>query len=303
MFKKASKPKLSIVVIFFNMRREAIRTLFTLSGQYQRQVDIGDYQVIVIDNGSTEPLDTEFVSSFGNNFEYHYYPTDSPSPAAAINFGVSQAKGELVGCIVDGARMQSPRVVYYTLRASSAFDHPFVCSLAWHLGPKEQNQSMLEGYNQDEEDNLLKNIDWREDGYQLFDVSTQASSSRIGFSGGLPAECSYFAMNKKALLDLGGFDERFQSGGGGLMNHDLLQRVVERATFDFIVLFGEGSFHQFHGGIATNTVSEKHPMKLFLAEYESIYGRHFTELTQPRINKVHYLGSMHSSIKNLVKID
>lgn len=283
------------------MRREAARTLFTLSHQYQRQVDISDYQVIVIDNGSTEPLDPKSVSSFGSNFEYHYFPTDSPSPAAATNFGASKAKGELVGCIVDGARMQSPRVVYYTLRASSAFDHPFVCSLAWHLGPKEQNQSMLEGYNQDEEDNLLKSIDWRGDGYQLFDISTQASSSNVGFLGGLPHECSYFAIAKGALLKLGGFDERFQSPGGGLMNHDFLHRVVDQQDFDLIVLLGEGSFHQFHGGVATNSVPEQHPWEVFAKEYSTIHGRPFQEFTQPPRERVNYIGCMHSCALNFIK--
>ena len=283
------------------MRREAVRTLFSLSHQYQRQVDISDYQVIVIDNGSTQALDTEFVASFGSNFEYHYYPTDSPSPAAAINFGISKAKGELVGCIVDGARMQSPRVIYYTLRACNAFDHPFVCSLAWHLGPKEQNQSMLEGYNQDEEDNLLKSIDWREDGYQLFDISTQASSSSVGFSGGLPAECSYFTMKRSALLGLGGFDERFQSPGGGLVNHDFLQRVVDQQEFDFVILLGEGSFHQFHGGVATNAVPDCHPWQIFSEEYSSIYAKPFRELVQPAADRLTYLGCMHSSASNFIK--
>ena len=48
-------PLLSLVVVVYNMRREAPRTLFTLTSSYQRlSPDL--YEVIVVDNGSSEPL-------------------------------------------------------------------------------------------------------------------------------------------------------------------------------------------------------------------------------------------------------
>src|SRR4029453_5975812 len=43
---------LSVVVVFYNMRREAARTLHSLSRSYQRDVQDLDYEVLVIDNGS-----------------------------------------------------------------------------------------------------------------------------------------------------------------------------------------------------------------------------------------------------------
>ena len=66
------KPKLSVVVIFYNMRREAARTLYTLSSSYQTILTGSDYEVIAIDNGSSCPLSEEEVSAFGLNFQYHY---------------------------------------------------------------------------------------------------------------------------------------------------------------------------------------------------------------------------------------
>ena len=60
-----SSPALSVIVVFHNMEREAPRTLFTLSPQYQRGVDPGDYEVIVLDAGSHTPLEEIFVKSFG----------------------------------------------------------------------------------------------------------------------------------------------------------------------------------------------------------------------------------------------
>lgn len=290
--KQGAKPKLSVVVVCFNMRREAQRTLYSLSRDYQRQVEPSDYQVIVIDNGSSLPLSKEIVESFGSNFEYHYFNTESASPAAAINYGASLALGDLLACIVDGARMLSPGVIKNSLIASQAFSNPLIASLAWHLGPKEQNLSMLEGYDQAIEDQLLETVDWEFDGYQLFDISTQASSSRVGFLGGMPEELSYFSIRKSLFLEMGGFCEEFQAPGGGLVNHDFLQRVMQIEELNIIMLLGEGSFHQFHGGIATNAKPEEHPFASFAKEYQEIKGSKFELLIQPAPADINYLGSM-----------
>jgi len=41
------------------------------------------------------------------------------------------------------------------------------------------------------------------------------------------------------------------------------------------MLLGEGSFHQFHGGVATNTPKSEHPGPGFAAEYAEIRGRNY----------------------------
>ena len=43
--------QLSIIVNCYNMRREALRTLYRLSADYQREVSVLEYEVLVIDNG------------------------------------------------------------------------------------------------------------------------------------------------------------------------------------------------------------------------------------------------------------
>ena len=48
---------LSIIVICFNMRREAPRTIYSLSKKFQKRIRLEDYEIIVIDNDSTEPLE------------------------------------------------------------------------------------------------------------------------------------------------------------------------------------------------------------------------------------------------------
>jgi hypothetical protein len=281
---------LSIVVIFHDMRREAERTLYTLSSAYQTGVSDADYKVIAVDNASTYPLSTEFVHEFGSNFRYHFFETESVSPASAVNFGVRMADSESIAVIVDGARMVTPGLVSATLKALQVFAAPFVCTLAWHLGPDVQNVTIGEGYDSSEEDKLLESIEWRANGYRLFEISTLAQSSHVGFLGGMPAECSWFAMPRATFLETGGFDERFQSPGGGLVNHDFLNRVVLQPAINPVILLGEGSFHQIHGGVATNSTPEKHPLPKFLEEYRGVHGRPFESVSKAA--PCYYLGKM-----------
>lgn len=268
-------PTLSIVIIFHNMRREAQRTLFSLSTKHQTDVDLSDYEVIAIDNGSTQPLSPEEVEGYGANFRYHFFETSSVSPVDAVNAGVDMATGENVAVIVDGARMATPGLVWGTLKGLQMFPEPFVCSLSWHLGPDIQGMSMQSGYNQTEEDRLLASINWPEDGYRLFEISTIAPSSKKGFFDGVPPECSWFAMSRASFLKIGGFESRFRSPGGGFVNHDFRNRVVSNLKDPPVVLLGEGVFHQFHGGIATNVKTQELPktLGLFREEFRAIRGK------------------------------
>lgn len=278
------EPTLSVVVVCFNMQREAARTLFTLSIEYQKDITNKDYEVIVVDNGSTQPLTEEVVASFGTNFRYCYFNNGSVSPASAVNYGVSKSKGEVVACIVDGARVVTPATIGKTIKASKGRHHPYIYTLAWHLGFKNQNEAVLEGYNQQKEDDLLETIDWQQDGYQLFDIATISQSSESAQTNQqLPAECSYFAMRKNDFLALNGFDERFKTPGGGLVNHDFLNRAVNKQKFNFIELSTEATFHQFHGGVATNVKPEDHPWDSFKAEYRHIRGVEYSQPASPTI--------------------
>jgi hypothetical protein len=267
-----SIPVLSVVVVFFNMAREAPRTLFTLSPAYQRGVSADDYEVIAVDAGSDEPLAEELVQGFGRNFRL-VRTSASPSPVAAINHAASLARGGAIALCIDGARMLSPGIIGHMLAAFRAWDDPLVATLAWHLGPKVQNKSMLEGYDQTAEDALLDSVDWRGDGYELFRISTLAISSKNGWFQPI-TESNCLAVRKDAWNLLGGLHPGFTTPGGGLVNLDFYRRACE-ALDPLVVLLGEGTFHQFHGGVATNVPLEKHPGAEFVAEYERIWGREF----------------------------
>jgi hypothetical protein len=290
-------PLLSVIVICHDMPREAPRTLFSLSPAHQRGVHPEDYEIIAIDNGSGAPLDPAEVTSIAPNIRYTFHETASVSPVEALNLGGRMARGQHLAFIVDGARMASPGLVRATMDGIRLKKMPFLCSLSWHLGPDVQFNSMLEGYDQQVEDGLLDEIAWPQDGYRLFEISTLAPSSAPGFLGGFPSECSWLCLSRTGFERLGGYDPGFTSPGGGLVNQDIVCRAAEDGGFDFTVLLGEGVFHQFHGGVATNVKPAHHPMPAFQLEYERLRG---TPYKRTQIEAVSYYGIMPQSARRFL---
>jgi hypothetical protein len=265
---------LSIVVNFFNNRREALATLYSLTRGYQQHAQDLPYEVIAVDNGSSKPLSEAEVRAFGPEFSYRYVQTKSVSPAEAINAACRDAAGEQLLVIIDGAHILSPGVLRLSNAAFHLFRSSFVATVSFHLGPKVQNLSVLEGYNQQVEDELLRRAGWKENGYRLFTVTGDYSDGNGGWFGCL-WESGCFGIRKDDYFAMGGFDERFLSRGGGLVNLDFFQRALLRQDLEYVMLLGEGTFHQVHGGVASNAPPTQHPLAEFHAEYARIRGKQF----------------------------
>jgi glycosyltransferase involved in cell wall biosynthesis len=290
------RPKLSVIVNFYNMRREAERTLYSLTTDYQQQIQANDYEVLAIDNGSTQALNPSSVEKFGKNFHYHYLQTNSPSPCKALNQAACLARGELIMCCIDGARILSPNILSLSLEASKLHAHPFIYTMSMHLGKQPQNLSIKEGYNQQVEDELLATVNWQQHGYELFTIASTALSSGNGFFSNF-AESNCFCLKKSDYLHLGGFDEAFTSKGGGLVNLDFFNRIHENERFLTILLLGEATFHQFHGGVATNVSLEEHPWEAMAAEYKLIRQKEFST----SFKKPLYLGQLSTEAKAFIR--
>jgi hypothetical protein len=166
-----------------------------------------------------------------------------------------------------------------------------VTALSWHLGFDMQGWAIEAGYDKDREDKLLAAIEWPTDGYRLFEIATLAGSSTDGWF--LPiSESNALFLRRETWDALGGLDERFDSPGGGFVNLDTWCRALELPGAEEVILLGEGTFHQLHGGIATNATPESlsDSLKGWAAQYKAIRGRSW-ETPAPG-NAPTYLGTL-----------
>jgi hypothetical protein len=292
-----SRPSVSIVVVIFNMEREGKRTLYSLSTAYQSRVASQDYEVIVVDNGSLPAFPADYVKTLPGQFRCFYVGDASPSPAAALNFGLGQSRGTYVGMMIDGARIVTPGLIGYAIRAFRAFEPAVVTPLSWHLGPDLQRRAMASGYDKAAEDALLAGIDWPRDGYRLFEIASIAASSKDGwFKPQAESTCLFAARSDYERI--GGYDEQFDAPGGGLVNHDAYRRLCSLTDTELVILLGEGTFHQLHGGVSTNTSEEA-----FAARYRA-WGKQYQALrgeayTLPQ-NRARFLGHVPPSTRRFL---
>lgn len=268
-----TSPMLSIIVVAYNMAREIERTLQSLASDYQQSIGPDQYEVIVVDNGSSEPLTPAAIERFGPQFQLLRIDDALPSPAQAINRAAEQARGQQLGIIIDGARMLSPGVLHWALQAFRLTPDAIVSALGFHLGPEHQRESSQRGYGQALEDELLQRIDWPNDGYRLFEIACLAGSSRFGWHAPL-AESNCLFVTRDLFDALGGYEERFTSPGGGLVNLDFYKRACETPDTTLYYLVGEGCFHQWHGGVTTGGAeAENYRYHHLQEEYESVRGK------------------------------
>lgn len=290
--------KLSVILVCYDMARELPRTLHTLSRSYQEGAAELDYEVLLVDNGSPVPPDpaTWVESDVPVRVIRMENATSSPTPA--INRGLAEARGEIICYMCDAAHMLSPGVFSSALAGYRAFQNPIVAIRYFYLGHDEQTTSVLQGYDKQMEDALLEQINWPADGYGLFEISTPLRQgatlvnwlNRIG-------ETNCLFLRRSVFEQIGGADERFDLPGGGYVNMDIFKLASEAPGTTLLQIIGEGSFHQLHGGITTNSQGDerKQTLERYRENYRQIRGHDELLADVP----VYHLGKMRTPASNI----
>lgn len=250
------KPRLSIVVIVYKMADQAERTLYSLSNAYQQGVDAQDYEVIVVENYSDQVLGEERAAHQCAGVRYFLRHETQRTPVHAINFGAEQARADHVAIVIDGARMVTPGVVRHTLQAFTLDPEAAVSVPGYHLGRELQQVAVNSGYNEAIEAALMAGVDWPRDGYCLFDIAVFSGSFLAGFFGA-NYESNFIATSVRKWRQIGAMNPRYDDFGGGKANLDLYKRLLEAPDTPLYLLYGEGTFHQFHGGVTTGTPKQE----------------------------------------------
>ncbi len=290
--------KLSVIVIAYNMQRELPRTLQALARSYQTAAADLDYEIIVVDNGSPQPLQLGESAAVELPLRLLRIDDARVSPAQALNHAVAAATGELVCLMVDGAHLLTPGVFEWALRGFAAFCCPVIAVRYFYLGAGEQPETVLRGYDQQAEDALLARINWPEEGYRLFEIGTPLAggANRITwFNRMFESNCLF--MTRAHYQAMGGCDERFDLPGGGFLNLDLFKRAADAEGAELVQLVGEGSFHQVHGGTTTNSDTDAREARLasYREQYRELRG-HDRLLSDKPLNFLGHLPTQASKI-------
>lgn len=266
---------LSVIVNFYNMRREAARTLRSLSRAYQAGAQDLDYEVLCIDNGSDPPLDADFVESFGPEFRLIRPDPPHPSPVGPMNAAAREARGRRLAVMIDGAHLLTPGVFNAAMDAFAKNPEAVIGIRSWFVGG-DQRWLAVSGYTREMEDRLFERSRWHENGYDLFRFGSPSSGNTNPWLRRM-AESNCLFLTSDLYWRIAGFDERFDEPGAGVANLDLFKRAVEAASGPAIILLGEASFHQFHGGATTNVAAEEKDrlVREYMSKYERLKGEPF----------------------------
>jgi len=301
-------PVISFVVIVYDMPRQAENTLISLTSEYQQGACSEDYEVVVVENQSANNLRREFVESLPQNFSYHLRAESEPTPVQAINFGARLSRGRHICLMIDGARLVTPGVVRHILMAHRMQSNSVVSVPGYHIGTMLQQEAVESGYSVETDQALVRSIGWPGNGYGLFDISCFSSSCAPGFFKP-NSESNCISIPRHIWMALGELDTRFSLRGGGLVNLDLYKRACEYPGVQHVVLLGEGTFHQFHGGVTTGGVAREIRAQLIQdmeAQYAEIRGEPYScpETTPVYLGRLppQVLKFVHNSVAPLVEV-
>lgn len=267
-------PKLSVLVVFHRMSRQAENTLHSISVAFQNGMRAEDYEVVAVENVSNDVLGRERATAACPNVRYFLREEMGRSPMPAAAFALAESRAPYVGLLLDGANLLTPRTLETALLARKLFSNPVVAVPGYHLGDRPQHLHASARAAEESEQRQLVHVDWKRNGYALFDVASASPAFEKGFFNPfLEASCLF--ATRESLERMGGADLRFGLEGGGQVCAFLYGELMNLPEARLVVLAGEGTFHQFHGGVTTSASPDREDRVRIAGEHlEQISGRH-----------------------------
>lgn len=193
--------KVSVVVPTYNRKKLLEKCLNQLSRQ-----DYPDYEVIVVDDGSTDGTDLMVKQKFP---QVVYVRQINKGPAAARNLGIKQATGQIVAFTDDDC---FPPLDWLSKLVKGFNEHPDVVGVG--------------GYLEASENVLKKNRIARYEQWQAKVIYKAGDKEYVGgFECPAGGTCN-MAYYKKVLDEVEGFDENFPVPAGE--DADLKLRLTSR---------------------------------------------------------------------------
>jgi O-antigen biosynthesis protein len=174
-----SLPMVSVIVCTYNGSRTLQDTIDGL-----KQVEYPNFEVIIVDNGSTDGLTSEMAQQSG----FRVIQTPPTGLSAARNTGIMEARGEIVAYIDDDAR-PDPHWLHYLVNSFRISDH---CGIG---GPNVQPPG----------DGLIAECVANSPGGPIHIMLTDEIAEHI-------PGCN-MAFRKSQLEAIGGFDPQFRVAG------------------------------------------------------------------------------------------
>jgi len=164
-------------------------------------------------------------------------------------------------------------VLEYALMAQRMDPDALVAVPGYNLGPAEHQLAQEHGHTETKEQALLHQIEWLQNGYRLFDISSPGGANPTGVINPLLESNCLFA-SRRCFEKIGWADTQFTYPGGGSLNLHLFRSLgMLPETRHYFILPGEGSFHQIHGGVTTHPREDREQLlKQFAKQINKRWG-------------------------------
>jgi glycosyltransferase involved in cell wall biosynthesis len=191
----SNKIKASIIIPTFNRQASLLETLDSLFNQtFPRE----NFEIIVVDDGSTDETEKVMIEMEKNHFNLRYLRQENKGAASARNLGILNANGEIIGFTDDDCTVNSTWII----SAVESF---------------ERNEiSGVQGITLPEREIKLRN--------KIFAI---ADMPFINFDEYNPYPTCNIFYKRKNLIEISGFDEKL---GSYSEDTDLAIRIMKQGN-------------------------------------------------------------------------